>query len=42
MRFTVWLQSDDGTGEPTVLAQIERSGPVTAATLGLTLVESKV
>ncbi len=41
MRFTVLMQSDDGTSEPTVLAQIDRSGPVTAATLGLTLAESK-
>lgn len=42
MKFTLWMPSDDGTGEPISLAQIERHGPVVAASLGLKLAaESK-
>ncbi len=41
MKFTLWMPSDDGAGEPISLAKIERHGPVVAASLGLKLAESK-
>ena len=41
MKFTILLKSEDDSSAPLMLSQIERTGPLNAATLGLTLAESK-
>ena len=41
MKFTILLQSEDDSSAPLMVSQIERTGPLTAAALGLTLAESK-
>ncbi len=41
MKFTILIQSGDDMTTPMVIGQIERTGPLQAATLGLTLAESK-
>jgi hypothetical protein len=41
MKFTILLQSEGDSSAPLTVSQIERTGPLTAATLGLTLAESK-
>ena len=41
MKFTILLQSEGGSSAPLMVSQIERTGPLNAATLGLTLAESK-
>lgn len=41
MKFTILLKSEDDSTMPLIMTQIERTGPLKAATLGLTLAESK-
>jgi hypothetical protein len=41
MKFTILLQSEGDSSAPLTVSQIERTGPLNAATLGLTLAESK-
>jgi hypothetical protein len=41
MKFTILLKSEDDSSAPLMVSQIERTGPLNAATLGLTLAESK-
>ncbi len=41
MKFTILLQSEGDSSAPLMVYQIERTGPLNAATLGLTLAESK-
>jgi hypothetical protein len=41
MKFTILISSEDDSSTPMVVAQIERAGPLNAATLGLTIAESK-
>ncbi len=41
MKFTVLIHSEDDSSAPSMVAQIERTGPLNAATFGLTLAESK-
>jgi hypothetical protein len=41
MKFTILINSEDDSSAPLMVAQIERTGPLNAATLGLTLPESK-
>ena len=41
MKFTILLNSEDDSTTPLIVSQIERTGPLQAATLGLTLTESK-
>jgi hypothetical protein len=41
MKFTILLKSEDDSSAPLMVSQIERKGPLNAATLGLTLAESK-
>ncbi len=41
MKFTILLKNEDDSTEPMTVSQIERKGPLTAATFGLTLAESK-
>ena len=41
MKFTILLKNEDDSIGPLTLLQIERKDPLTAATLGLTLAESK-
>ena len=41
MKFTILLKNEDDSTEPLTVSQIERKDPLNAATLGLTLAESK-
>lgn len=41
MKFTILLKSEDDSSAPLMVSQIERTGPLNAATLGQTLAESK-
>jgi len=41
MKFTILLNSEDDSTAPLMVSQIEWTGPLQAATLGLTLAESK-
>ena len=41
MKFTILINSEDDSSAPLMVAKIERTGPLNAATLGLTLAESK-
>ena len=41
MKFTLLLKGEDNSIAPLAVSQIERTGPLKAATLGLTLAESK-
>ena len=41
MKFTILLESEDDSSAPLLVAEIERTGPLNAATLGLTITESK-
>ena len=41
MKFTILLKSEDDSTAPLMVSQIERTGPLQAATLGLTITESK-
>ena len=41
MKFTIMLKSEDDSTAPLIVSKIERTGPLKAATLGLTLAESK-
>lgn len=41
MKFTILLKSEDDSSPPLMVSQIERTGPMNAANLGLTLAESK-
>ena len=41
MKFTILLENEDGSSAPVTLSQIERQGPLSAASLGLTVAESK-
>ena len=41
MIFTLLLKNEDNSTLPLMVSEIERTGPLTAATLGLTLAESK-
>ena len=41
MKFTILLKNEDDSIGPLTLLQIERKNPLTAATLGLTVAESK-
>lgn len=41
MKFTILLQTEGNSNAPLTVSQIERKDPLTAATFGLTLVESK-
>lgn len=41
MKFTIMINSEDDSSAPLLVAQIERTGPLNAATFGLTLAESK-
>ena len=41
MKFTILLKNVDDSSAPLIVSQIERTGPLNAATLGLTLAESK-
>ena len=36
MKFTILLKSEDDSTVPLIVSQIERTGPLKAATLGLT------
>jgi hypothetical protein len=41
MKFTILLKHEDNSTTPLTVSQIERTGPLNAATLGLTLAESQ-
>ncbi len=41
MKFTILLKKEDDTTVPLMVTLIERSGPLQASALGLTLSESK-
>jgi len=41
MKFTILLKSEEGSSAPLMVSQIEWTVPLNAATLGLTLAESK-
>ena len=41
MKFTILLKSEDDSTAPLIVSKIERTGPLKAVTLGLTLAESK-
>ncbi len=41
MKFTILLRSEDDSIAPLIVSKIVRTGPLKAATLGLTLAESK-
>ena len=41
MKFTLLLKNEDDSSTPLIVSEIERTGPLTAATLGLTLADSK-
>ena len=41
MKFTIFLKNEDDSSAPLIVSQIERTGPLNAATLGMTLAESK-
>ena len=41
MKFTILLKIEDDSSAPLMVSQIERMDPLNAATLGLTLAESK-
>jgi len=41
MKFTILLKCEEDSSAPLIVSQIERTGPLNAATLGLTLAESK-
>jgi hypothetical protein len=41
MKFTILLKSEDDSSAPLMVCQIEGTGPLNAATLGLTIAESK-
>ena len=41
MKLTVSVAVSDSTGDNVVVAKLDRDGPVTAASLGLTLAEAK-
>lgn len=41
MKFTLLLKNEDAPSAPLIVSEIERAGPLTAATVGLTLADSK-
>lgn len=42
MKFTILLKNEDDETAPLIVSQIERTGPLQAATLGLTLESIKL
>lgn len=41
MKFTLLLKNENDSSEPVIVSEIERTGPLNAASLGLTIAESK-
>ena len=41
MKFSILLKTENGAAEPLVISEIEQKVPLNAASLGLTIAESK-